>query len=151
MRRKIEIEWSKPLSIEAFWNDVRRNEIGLYCVSRKNGGLETLLYIGRATVSFSKRIRGHQNDKDDWWMNELTNSIIIRLGRITHPTEYTEADIQVAENGLIYEMKPVGNIKQVNQYTYNYKNSHGNMVGLAVIENKGNKLLKSTIDMYEQE
>ena len=139
------------MSIEAFWNDVRRNEIGLYCVSRKNGGLETLLYIGRATVSFSKRIRGHQNDKDDWWMNELTNSILIRLGRITHPTEYTEADIQVAENGLIYEMKPVGNIKQVNQYTYNYKNSHGNMVGLAVIENKGNKLLKSTIDMYEQE
>ncbi len=151
MRRKIEIEWSKPLSIEAFWNDVRRNEIGLYCVSRKNGGLETLLYIGKATVSFSRRIRGHQNDKDDWWMNELTNSILIRLGRITHPTEYTEADIQVAENGLIYEMKPVGNIKQVNQYTYNYKNSNGNMVGLAVIENKGNKLLKSTIDMYEQE
>ena len=151
MRRKIEIEWSKPLSIEAFWNDVRRKEIGLYCVSRKNGGLETLLYIGKATVSFSKRIRGHQNDKDDWWMNELTNSILIRLGRITHPKEYTEADIQVAENGLIYEMKPVGNIKQVNQYTYNYKNSHGNMVGLAVIENKGNKLLRSTIDMYEQE
>ncbi len=151
MRRKIEIEWSKPLSIEAFWNDVRRKEIGLYCVSRKNGGLETLLYIGKATVSFSKRIRGHQNDKDDWWMNELTNSILIRLGRITHPKEYTAADIQVAENGLIYEMKPVGNIKQVNQYTYNYKNSHGNMVGLAVIENKGNKLLRSTIDMYEQE
>lgn len=139
------------MSIEKFWKDNRRHENGLYCVSRKNGGLETLLYIGKATNTFSSRIRGHQNNEKDWWIHEFSETIFIRLGKITHPKNYTDADIQSAENGLIYEMRPVGNIKQTNEYTYNYKDSQGDFVRLFEINNIGNGLLKSIISMYEQE
>ena len=151
MRRKIKIYWSKPMSIKEFRESDSRFEKGLYYVSRINGGHETLLYIGKTDNSFTNRIESHIKNRH-WWITQFPDTILIRLGTIMHPKDYTKADLCAAESGLIFEMKPVGNNKQTMEYTYNYEYNDGNTVRLFEIYNEGNrKALKAKISMYEQE
>ena len=56
-------------------------------------------------------IRNHH-----WWITEFPDTVLIRLGTIIKPENYTKADLCAAESGLIFEMKPVGNSKQTKEF-----------------------------------
>ena len=151
MRRKLIINWTKPMSLDTFFSDEIRFEKGLYYVSRINGGCETMLYIGKTDNSFLHRINSHIKNRH-WWIVRFPDSIQIRLGIITTPVDYSKADLCAVESGLIYEMKPVGNDKQAQMYSYAYTYSDGNEVRLFDIYNEGDcGQLPAKISMYEQE
>lgn len=132
--RIVKIEWSYPRTYDNIFYSPQINDIGIYCLSRKYGENETLLYIGKTNHSFYSRLSSHQ-----FWFEQYKGKLIVRLGIITQPSKYDNELIEDIESAIIYEIKPLENTDKINGYT---------CWNVCEIENSGYRgLLPRIIDM----
>ncbi len=111
--KTIKINWSYPVLYSNIFSSDMINEKGLYYFSRKFGGKETLIYIGKTSNSFYSRLHSHK-----YWINEYRGKVFVRLGTIVSPKIYDDSIITDMESALIYEMKPFENTDKINGYYY---------------------------------
>lgn len=132
--KKVIVDWSDPRTYDSVFYSPRIQDIGLYCLSRKYGNNETLLYIGKTNHSFYSRLSSHQ-----FWFEQYKGKLFVRLGIITQPSKYDNELIEDIESAIIYEIKPLENTDKINGYT---------CWNVCEIENSGYRgLLPRIIDM----
>jgi hypothetical protein len=122
-QKNVTIEWTKPrvldkkVTIDKNWYDGQLYNTGLYYISRTHGKNRTLLYIGKTSETFYRRILAHQEN----WLYQVYGKIYIRLGYIVKPVYRESLDItqiiKDTESALIYEMQPPYNEKGRYSYT----------------------------------
>lgn len=134
----IVVKWSYPREFENALGTVLSYEgYGIYCISRKFGGKETILYIGKTTRRYRDRLKDHKNK----WLHLYKGEKIVRFGTITQPVTVTQEIINDVESAIIYEIKPLQNTDKINRYffTEEYKISNTGFKGL----------LPKYIDIYD--
>lgn len=117
-QKNTKIKWSYPHIFEnALQKDICKSGIGIYCISRIFNSKETIIYIGKAESNFVTRLKSHEKE----WLHLYKGIKKIRLGLIVEPKKIIDKIIPDVENGLIYEIKPIQNLKSTKGYTfYNY-------------------------------
>jgi len=114
MRSKIvKIEWSYPRTYDNIFYSPQINDIGIYCLSRKYGENETLLYIGKTNHSFYSRLNSHKE-----WFEQYKGKRLVRLGTITWPKKVDDRLISFIESALILATEPFENTHSRNSYSY---------------------------------
>ncbi len=88
--KKITIEWSYPIEFSRILEKEAMNDIGIYYISRKFGGKESILYIGKATYNFSTRLESHNVHK----VNKYKGKKFVRLGRIVNPKNLSQKELK---------------------------------------------------------
>ena len=98
------VDWSFPRRLELNWYNENLREKGLYYISRKFGGKETLLYIGKTSDKFYNRFCAHYWSWMPWYRGEK----YFRLGIITYPERPSDMGQLIidVESALIYTMQP---------------------------------------------
>ena len=117
--RKMELEWSYPLKVDSALTKERCiKSWGIYYISRKFGGNETLLYIGLTFhQNFLSRIVQHNKN----WMNEYRGEKYIRFGEFPVGKSITKDMIEDIESCIIYELQPIQNVHKKTSYTFTNK------------------------------
>lgn len=118
--RNVEINWSKPMLYENSYYNERVDGKGLYYISRKFGGNEALLYIGKTYDCFFIRLLSH----DENWLNKYRGTKYVRFGTISSPIvddEEFKILVKDVESALIYELNPVHNTMSTKSYTLTYE------------------------------
>lgn len=141
--KKVTVNWSYPRLLDNMWYDEQLNNVGLYYISRKFGGKETLLYIGQTYDSYYRRLEAH----DFNWMGYYRGEKYIRLGTVTYPENKSDSEmkqlIKDVESALIYDMRDV--LKENYMGIKSYTPKH-----LYVITNEGYKgELNATVSMRD--
>ena len=124
----VKINWSYPREYDndfnGFENHPLANAKGLYCISRKWAGKnEKIIYIGKTTRSFKKRIKEHiEKDISEW--TKVRGKFVIRLGSLDEKDlegfeEYNQV-IEDIESALIFEVDPDCNRQKSKSYTRMY-------------------------------
>lgn len=114
-QKTIIIKWSYPREFE----NVKETELsyegyGIYCISRKFGGNETILYIGKTYRQFRDRLKNHKKN----WMSKYRGEKIVRFGTIIKPITVTSEIINDAESAIIYDIEPKHNRSKIRSYQY---------------------------------
>ncbi len=104
--RTVKIKWSYPMLFENIVSDIRVNGIGVYYITRKFGGREKSLYIGKTHDSFYKRLIDHE---EIWFGdNDCRGKKYIRLGTIVTSKKLGDEEMNLlikdVESALIFEM-----------------------------------------------
>lgn len=83
----ITIHWSYPVRLTGDdFSHYLEDHQGVYYISRKFGGNETLVYIGKAAKqALGTRVRQHFNALYPSDFTELRGDLYIRLGVVTQP------------------------------------------------------------------
>lgn len=115
--RNITLEWSYPKRLENIFDDERVYDKGIYCIYRRFGGNDTLIYIGKTKDSFFNRLSCHCEN----WINKYRGEKFVRLGVIVSPQVYDDQIIEDVESALIYEMQPLHNTDKCKTYHYTYE------------------------------
>jgi predicted GIY-YIG superfamily endonuclease len=111
----IKVKWSYPREFEnAKETELSYEGFGVYCISRKFGGKESIIYIGKTTRQFRDRLRDHSSK----WLNNYRGEKIVRFGTITQPRTVTVEIINDVESAIIYEIEPIHNTDKINKYTF---------------------------------
>lgn len=111
----IKINWSYPREYEnALETELSYEGFGLYCISRKFGGNETILYIGKTESRFRDRLKNHKKS----WLSNYRGEKIVRFGTITKPITVTKDIINDAESAIIYEIEPKHNTDKKKGYHF---------------------------------
>lgn len=115
-QRKTEIYWSYPKTLESVLDsEICLNGWGLYYISRKFGGNETLLYIGLTfDQTYIKRIAQHRKN----WLHQYRGEIYIRFGEFTKPQQIAKDLVVDVESCLIYELEPRYNTCKKSSYSF---------------------------------
>ena len=111
--RIVKIEWSYPRTYDNIFYSPQINDIGIYCLSRKYGENETLLYIGKTNHSFYSRLNSHKE-----WFEQYKGKRLVRLGTITLPKMVDDRLISFIESSLILATEPLENTQSRNSYSY---------------------------------
>lgn len=135
-QKTIIIKWSYPREFEnAKETELSYEGYGVYCISRKFGGNETILYIGKTDRQFRDRLKNHKKA----WMSKYRGEKIVRFGTITKPSTVTSEIINDAESALIFDIEPKHNRSKKKSYQY---------IEEYIILNKGYRgLLPKVIDI----
>ena len=114
-QKTITIKWSYPREFEnAKETELSYEGYGIYCISRKFGGNETILYIGKTDKRFRDRLKNHKKD----WMSNYRGEKIVRFGTITKPVTVTSTIINDVESAIIYDIDPKHNKSKRKGYSY---------------------------------
>lgn len=114
-QKTIIVKWSYPREFEnAKETELSYEGYGIYCISRKFGGNETILYIGKTDTQFRDRLKSHSTI----WLNNYKGEKIVRFGTITQPITVTSEIINDTESAIIYDIKPKHNISKIKSYGY---------------------------------
>lgn len=109
------IKWSYPREFEnAKETELCYEGYGIYCISRKFGDNETILYIGKT----DKQFRGRLNSHSKVWMSNYRGEKIVRFGTIVKPTTVTSEIINDVESAIIYDIEPKHNKSKIKSYGY---------------------------------
>lgn len=111
--KTVKIEWSYPRAYENIFNSPKINGVGIYCLSRKYGDKETLLYIGKSNHSFKSRLNSHQE-----WFEQYKGKRLVRLGIIAWPEKLDDKLTSFVESALILATEPYENTQSRKSYTY---------------------------------
>lgn len=90
MINKITIKWSYPVEYDTAMQSEKKNNIGLYYISRVFGGNETLLYIGKTIHSFESRLKSHK----DRFIDLYRGKKYVRLGEVVEPKEVSPYELK---------------------------------------------------------
>lgn len=102
-QKTITIKWSYPREFEnAKETELSYEGYGIYCISRKFGGNETIVYIGKTNKQFRDRLKNQKKN----WMSNYRGEKIVRFGTITQPRTVTSEIINDAESAIIYDVEP---------------------------------------------
>ena len=114
--KTIEIIWSYPLKVDSALTKERCiDSWGIYYISRKFGGNETLLYIGLTFhQNFINRIIQHHKK----WMSDYRGEKYIRFGEFPIGKAITKDMIEDLESCIIFEMQPLHNIHKKSSYSF---------------------------------
>ena len=128
--KTLEIYWNYPIKINSALISERCNKSwGIYYISRKFGGKETLLYVGLTFhQNFKHRINQHRKN----WIKQFRGEKYVRFGEFVKPSNITKAIIEDAESGIIHQIQPTKNICKKRSYTYTeqYKISNTGFRGI---------------------
>jgi hypothetical protein len=115
-QRNAKIKWTYPRKFESAINcEVCLNGWGIYYISRKFAGNETMLYIGLTfSQNFVHRIGKHNKN----WLHKYRGEKYIRFGEFIKPLSITKDLVEDAESCLIYELDPVHNKCKKSGYTF---------------------------------
>lgn len=114
-QKTITIKWSYPREFEnAKETELSYEGYGLYCISRKFGGNETILYIGKTESRFRDRLKNHKKS----WLSNYRGEKIVRFGTITKPITVTKDIINDSESAIIYEIEPKHNTDKKKGYHF---------------------------------
>lgn len=114
-QKTIIVKWSYPREFEnAKETELSYEGNGIYCISRKFGGNETILYIGKTDKQFRDRLKSHSSI----WLNDYKGEKIVRFGTITKPVTVTSEIINDVESAIIYDIKPKHNKSKINGYQF---------------------------------
>lgn len=114
-QKEIIIKWSYPREFEnALETELSYEGFGIYCISRKFGENETILYIGKTDRQFRDRLKNHKKN----WISNYKGEKKVRFGTITKPITVTSEIINDAESAIIYEIDPIQNTDKRNGYHY---------------------------------
>lgn len=109
------IEWSYPREFENALETILSYEgYGLYCISRKFAGNETILYIGKTESRFRDRLKNHKKS----WLSKYRGEKIVRFGTIIKPITVSKDIINDSESAIIFEIKPKHNTDKKNGYHF---------------------------------
>ena len=92
--RRITIEWSYPIEINSILEKESMNDKGIYYISRKFGDKESILYIGKTTDYFGRRLWSHYED----WLDKYKGKKSVRLGRIVSPLNISQEELNTLIN-----------------------------------------------------
>ena len=109
--KDIEIDWSYPKLISTVINEKELFNWGIYQITTKTNEIDDLLYIGKAWLNFNDRIKDH-NKK---WLDFYDGDKYVRLGRLN--TKVKEKELLEIESAIIFELKPIQNIKSTQTYS----------------------------------
>ncbi|WBL17536.1 GIY-YIG nuclease family protein [Sutcliffiella sp. NC1] len=95
----VHVRWYGAYSLDNFYNKEIALYTGIYAIYRVYGEKETLLYIGKTTRSFWKRISEHHKD----WLWSVKGKIQIRFGLLEFPNggRYSAKKLADVESLLI--------------------------------------------------
>ena len=111
----IKVKWSYPREFEnAKETELSYEGYGVYCISRKFGNKETIIYIGKTARQFRDRLKDHQSK----WLDDYRGEKIVRFGTITQPKTVTKEIINDLESAIIFEIHPTHNTDKKNGYHY---------------------------------
>ena len=114
-QKVIIINWSYPREFEnEKETELSYEGYGIYCISRKFGGNETILYIGKTDKQFRDRLKSHSSI----WLNDYKGEKIVRFGTIIKPITVTSEIINDVESAIIYDIKPKHNKSKINSYQF---------------------------------
>ena len=124
--RRITIEWSYPIEINKILQKESMNDIGIYYISRTFGEKKSILYIGKTTDAFKKRLKDHKAK----WLDTYKGQKHVRLGKIISPKNISEEELKTlindAERTIIFylsnldEHELVANVVSTNFTTFDY-------------------------------
>ena len=105
--KSITIEWSYPIEIDKILQKESMNDIGIYYISRKFGGRQSILYIGKTTYNFRSRLEAHK----EYWLDTYRGKKCVRLGKIVSPKNSSEEELKLlindAEKTIIFYLSNV--------------------------------------------
>ncbi|MBQ2883458.1 MAG: hypothetical protein IJE43_06775 [Alphaproteobacteria bacterium] len=105
--RNIIIDWSYPTEFHSILYKDSMEDIGIYYISRKFGGKESILYIGKTTYSFGSRLESHNAYKIDNYRGQK----FVRLGRIVSPKSISDEELKElindAEKTIIFYLSNI--------------------------------------------
>lgn len=110
----VNIRWFGPYNLENFYlKDISLN-LGIYTIYRIYGDKETLIYIGKTSRDFYRRINEHHKH----WLCDVKGKIEIRLGLLEFPngSRYSSQKLTDVESLLILWHKPRDNSKSTVYY-----------------------------------
>lgn len=114
-QKAIIIKWSFPREYEnALETELSYEGYGIYCISRKFAGNETILYIGKTDRQFRDRLKNHKKD----WISKYRGEKLVRFGIITKPITVTSEIINDAESAIIYDINPKHNKSKIKSYKF---------------------------------
>ncbi|MGD6844695.1 GIY-YIG nuclease family protein [Bacillus infantis] len=93
----VHIRWYGAYGLENFYNREIARYSGIYAIYRVYGEKETLLYIGKTSRPFWRRISEHQRD----WLWNVKGKIKIRVGLLEFP------------NGGRYSVKKLADVESL--------------------------------------
>lgn len=114
-QKNIIIKWSYPREFEnAKETELSYEGYGIYCISRKFAGNETILYVGKTDKQFRDRLKNHKKN----WMSQYRGEKFVRFGTITKPITVSSEIINDVESAIIYDIKPKHNTSKMKSYGY---------------------------------
>lgn len=116
-KKQIEIivKWTYPREFENAKETILSYEgFGIYCISRKFGRNETILYIGKTDRQFRDRLKNHRKV----WMSNYRGEKVVRFGTIVKPITVTSEIINDVESAIIYDIEPKHNKSKKKSYHY---------------------------------
>lgn len=133
--RRITIEWSYPIEINSILQKECVNDIGIYYISRKFGEKQSILYIGKTTDCFQRRLKSHKED----WLDTYRGKKFVRLGRIISPKNISEAELKElindAERTIIFYLSNLDEHELVANVVSTKSTNFNHTLKLAVFHN----------------
>lgn len=59
-KHTVKIKWNYPILLENIYCKEDVNEHGIYCITRKYGDNEKIIYIGKTIDSFEHRLKSYE-------------------------------------------------------------------------------------------
>jgi hypothetical protein len=145
-RRTVTINWSYPVSLCDDLEHRLIDDNGIYCIYRKFGSNNKLIYIGKTYDSFRHRLKSHKKI----WLSNKRGKMSVRFGIVEKPNtdrldfEQYKKLLEDIESALIFRYKPEENLRKGDSYKY----QSGYFL---FIQNKGYRGdLDSTVDAKKQ-
>lgn len=114
-QKTIIVKWSYPREFEnAKETELSYEGFGIYYISRKFVGKETILYIGKTDKQFRNRLKSHSSI----WLNDYKVEKIVCFGTIKKPVTIKSEIINDIESAIIYDIKPKHNKSKINSYQF---------------------------------